>query len=191
MDRHTNVDQERVEYWRQNEHAQASDPINEDDDLPDPLDRRNREHVAMYKDPQSGEWLPTLLKRDDDVMAGGVPLRVVGPGRDRRQFLGFYNEWFGPDFLFPIDASAVTERAPADPSEQDMPIIPPAPNDPSATMMAARAVSSEGEQSQDQRTSKGRDKQSEAAAFEAMIAPLPPDVQRFVRQAVQKHRKDT
>jgi hypothetical protein len=181
MDRFTNVDQERVEYHRQVEHEQASAPTNEDDDLADPRDRRNREHVAYYEDASSGEWLPMALKRDDDVVCNGLPMRVVGPARDRSYFNGYYNEWFG-DMLFPIAAQYIEERAPADPNETPMPLFPQPPQ-----VMAARMDVSVVEGS-------GKDPKAKADRtrddrFERMIAHLSAEQQRVLRQGLHKHRK--
>jgi hypothetical protein len=137
MDRLTDADPDnRVPYWRQDLYDGAT-VRNEDDDLQeridqdgnptaDPsgllVDRKDREYVAYYQDSQ-GRWKPTLLKRGDHVICGGLPLVVIGPARDRRFFNGYYYPWFG-DSVIPIEALYVYERAPEDPNETPMPIIP-------------------------------------------------------------------
>lgn len=135
MERLTDADPDnRVAYWRAHGHASAS---TEDNDLNERIDvdgrptedengilvdRRDREHVAYYQDAE-GRWKPCALKIGDDVICGGLPLRVVGPARDRRFFTGYYAPWFG-DSTLPIEALYVYERAPLDDQETPMPIIP-------------------------------------------------------------------
>jgi hypothetical protein len=86
------------------------------------VDRRDREHVAYYQG-ADGRWRPTHLKRGDHVIAGGMPMVVVGPGSGRTTFLGYYAPWFG-DMVLPIDVMHVSDRVPADASELAMPVIP-------------------------------------------------------------------
>jgi hypothetical protein len=134
------VDQERVEFWRVDQVA-AARTRGEDDDLTEQvnaqfIDRRDRAVVAYYWDPEAesgqdpelgeiikGAWRPSHLKRDDDVICGGIPLRVVGPARDRGFFLGLYPPWFG-DSVMACEALSITDRAPANAGEPPMPVIP-------------------------------------------------------------------
>jgi len=86
------------------------------------VDHCDRQVVSYYQDRQ-GRWKPTALKVGDDVICAGIPLRVVAPARGRGYFSGYYSPWFG-ETLVPIEARYVTERAPLDPNETPMPIIP-------------------------------------------------------------------
>lgn len=127
----------RIPHWQQDIHDAAAlrgeddyltDRIDQDG-LPteDPsgllVDRRDREHVAYYQTAE-GAWKPLLLKRGDHVICAGLPLVVVGPGSHRTVFSGMYAPWLGDNFVLPIEASYITDRAPADPTEDPMPIIP-------------------------------------------------------------------
>lgn len=106
------VDQERIEYWRQyNVDAAATE-----DQVLDPLDRRDREDVIAG----------TYLKRDDDILlAGSIPVRIVGPGSGRLVLIAMNEDWFGDEALgFEITPGDVTDRAPVDPEETPMPIAP-------------------------------------------------------------------
>lgn len=151
MDRFTDADpNERIPFWR-TFNVEGATVRGEDDDLlkridldgnelpdgevgqpPGPgavyIDRRDREHVCYYQDSQ-GRWKPTHLKRGDHVIAGGLPLEVIGPAGGREVFFGYYNAWFGDERL-PIEVKYVYDRAPLDPNEPAMPVIPaeePAP----------------------------------------------------------------
>lgn len=140
MDRLTDADPDnRIPYWRQ-DLLEGATERGEDDDLNDRIDaqgnvttdpsgilvdRKDRQHVAYYQD-SSGKWLPTALKRGDHVNCAGLPLVVVGPARGRTYFSGYYAPWFG-DAIIPIEAAYTYERAPEDPQETPMPIIPEAP----------------------------------------------------------------
>lgn len=85
-------------------------------------DHRARE-VVCYFATAAGTWQPTRLKRGDHVLVLGV-LRVVVamPARNRQRFLAYAPDVFGDDALRPIEWSAVTDRAPADPTESPMPL---------------------------------------------------------------------
>lgn len=121
MDRLTDVDQTRVEYWRAELKQRADD--GDDDDFTDPRDRSNRDDVAFYQT-GDGEWHPTALKRDDHVrIADVVNGVVVGPARDRR-FVAIYNDTVFGDSPVWFEWVVVTDRAPADTSETPMPIVP-------------------------------------------------------------------
>lgn len=129
----------RMPYWRQY-NVEGASLRGEDDDLMlridadgndiDPsdtttpgiyVDRRDREHVAYYQDSE-GRWKPLRVKRGDDIICAGMPMRVLGPAGGRTYFFGFYAAWFGEERL-PIDAAYITERAPVDPGDlPDMPI---------------------------------------------------------------------
>jgi hypothetical protein len=144
MDRLTDADPDgRMAYWRQYNVEGASVRGEDDDlmaridaeghdiDLSDTttpgifVDRRDREHVAYYQD-ADGTWQPMRLKRDDDVVCCGMPMRVLGPCSGRGNFYGYYHAWFGEERI-PLEAAWITERAPADPADlPDMPIIPDA-----------------------------------------------------------------
>lgn len=141
MDRLTDADPDnRVEYWRQENvesqtihgvddildariDAEGRDIDPSDTDTPGIyVDRRDREHVCYYQT-ADGRWLPTPLKRDDHVTACGLPLVVIGPGSTRTVFLGYYAPWFG-DMRLPVEVAYIEDRAPLDPAEPPMPVIP-------------------------------------------------------------------
>lgn len=118
MERIPNIDQERVDYWRQY-NVDGAAVRHEDDDLP-PEERRDRADV-----------LPgSVLKRDDDVIiAEVIPMRVIGPARGGNVIFGYYPDWFGDDAIgFEITPTTIiTDRAPFDTEEDPMPIFPEAP----------------------------------------------------------------
>ena len=93
------VDQDRIEYWRQWNLERAA---TEDTTL-DPLDRRDREEVVAG----------TYIKRDDDILlAGCIPVRVVGPGSGRLVLLAMNRDWFGDEALgFEITPGDITDIA--------------------------------------------------------------------------------
>lgn len=125
----------RIAYWL----AYNTDGSNagEDDDLTDridetgalttdpngiALDHRNRPVIAYYQD-ANGLWKPANIKQGDHVICLGMPMEVSGAASGRGTFFGYYDSWFG-DMQIPLDISWITERAPLDPNETPMPIIP-------------------------------------------------------------------
>jgi hypothetical protein len=174
MDRLTVIDQARIDELRQN----AVDASATEDAEKEPLDRRDREHVAYYQDPSTSEWLPTALKRDDDVIwAGVIPSRVVGPA-EGREWLQVYHPDLG-DMVYPIHWSYVSDRAPLDTQEAPLPI---GPSEPQSMMRVA--ASAEGAAMQPK-----HEKGDAREQLEAAIAHLTPEQQKTVRQYAQKHRK--
>jgi hypothetical protein len=114
MDRlDADVDQERVEYWRQKNHDDAATL---DQDLPEE-DRRDRAECLVGSN----------LKPDDDALiVDCIPFRVVGPGTGRNVVLGYYPPWFGDEAVgFEIFDGDLTDRAPKDPAEEPLPIFLP------------------------------------------------------------------
>lgn len=88
--------------------------------IEDARDRGDREAVAYY---ESGtDWTPSVLKRDDDVMVQGEARRVVGPAIGRQYFLAWNTGESGLGVYPLVD---VTDRAPLDPEEEPMPVVPP------------------------------------------------------------------
>lgn len=86
-----------------------------DDDLP-PEDRPNRVDRSDLG----------ALKDDDDVeVSSGTHVRVVCPGRGRGWFYcWWYEAMFRTWMVGQMEAVNVTDRAPADPDEEPMPIFP-------------------------------------------------------------------
>lgn len=102
MDRSETIDQAAVEIWRAYYELEPA--------------------YAAYGDPVPSSY----LKLDDDVMWGGVPLRVVWGCDDPFSFLGYNQDIFG-DSVPSFDARLIDDRAPADPEEEPLPIFPPDP----------------------------------------------------------------
>jgi len=138
MERLDYIDQARVQFWRaqdlqgvadgQDNSLQLTPEQAERQGVPANVDMRSRTDVAWYGDGET--WAPTLLKRDDDVIMCGIPFRVVGPSADRK-FVTVYNQQMVGDMCLYFDAASVTDRAPFDPEETPMPVIPePEPPDP-------------------------------------------------------------
>lgn len=184
------ADPERVAFHRADQVAGAD--AGQDDDL-DPLDRRNREHVAYYQD-ANGNWVPCPLKRNDDVLvAGCIPVRVIGPQRDRGFFFGYYAPWFG-DSLFSCSFDYISHRAPADPNEPvispdaDEKYMPLLPAGGSMMMMAAPAEGSETDPRKAARAERREaraDRRDQRATLRELIAQQPPDMQRKLRDALR------
>lgn len=99
MDRSTDIDQARVDFWRADYESQPA----------------YEEH---------GEPLPgSNLKHDDDVLwLDFFVCRVIWGTDDPTTFLGYSND-FG-DYAVPLQAEYITDRAPLDPQETPMPIYP-------------------------------------------------------------------
>lgn len=83
------------------------------DDMFPEKDRRNRTDVLG---PLS------RLKRDDDVYISNQVVRVIGPARDERWFYALSETPWG-FYDVPFDGQHITDRAPADPNEEPMPIF--------------------------------------------------------------------
>lgn len=94
------------------------------------VDRRDRPHVVYYQAPD-GSWQPTPLKNNDDVQvyAGAVPpiyARVIGPANQRDWFscwVEFSAEPYDKMEMY-VNVVDVADRAPVDPNETPMPLIP-------------------------------------------------------------------
>lgn len=123
MDRLTGIDQEALEIMRA---QQVADAATQDTDLP-PEERRDRPEVITG----------SILKRDDDIIWCGLPLRVVGPARDADYLIGRYDPWFG-EMAFPVSWQEISDRAPADPNDTStVPIFPVEEELQARTLMAA------------------------------------------------------
>jgi hypothetical protein len=84
----------------------------DDDYLPE-ADRRNREHVLGPN---------CSVKRDDDVLIGTIVYRVIGPARQEGRLYLLAEAPYGwADFDFA--GADITDRAPADPNEEPLPIF--------------------------------------------------------------------
>ena len=148
MDRYPNAEypdpvdpDTRIPYWKADLVAGAAER-GEDDDLTDRIDqdgwpttdpsgiladRRDRTVLSYYQH-ADGRWLPSLIKEGDDISWYGLPLRVVGAARQRNCVSCYYAPWFS-DAIIPVDISteSVLDRAPLDPNETPMPVIPVSP----------------------------------------------------------------
>jgi hypothetical protein len=122
MDRLEGIDQVALESRRA---ALVAAAATEDQSLP-AEDRRDRMINESLTTEQRALVFGSILKHDDDVICGGLPLRVVGPAEGKNSFYGQYDPWFA-DLLINIEAFYVTERAPADALETPMPIYPEPP----------------------------------------------------------------
>jgi hypothetical protein len=68
------------------------------------------------------------LKLDDDVAWQGMHLRVVWGHDDPHFFNAYGPDYFG-DAVVNLDGRLITDRAPANPEEEPMPIWPPPPDE--------------------------------------------------------------
>jgi len=85
-------------------------------------DRRTRAEVAYYYALPDGVWLPTRLRRYDQVMLiGVVPCVVAMPARGREYFLAYAPAHYGQR-LVRLRWDLITARAPYDPQEPGMPL---------------------------------------------------------------------
>lgn len=114
MDRIPDIDQDRVDYWRQFNHDEAA--IEDKDNDLAPEERRDRQDVIVG----------SMIKRDDDLLVGyAFLLRVIGPGRGPTAVICYYPPWFGDEAmtfdLTPNDI--VNDRAPFDDEEDPMPVF--------------------------------------------------------------------
>lgn len=88
------------------------------------VDRCDRPHLAYYQ-AADGRWVPSSIKINDDVMLWGcIPARVCGPACNRTYFSVYNQNWFG-NMTLPVEITAVSDRAPADPEEEPMPLYNP------------------------------------------------------------------
>jgi hypothetical protein len=128
VDRYTDINQTVIESRRAAELAEAAQGLDDDlihdgseDGLPSNVDQRTRDVVAYYQD-DNGEWHPTELKRDDDIeYQSAIPLRTIGPARERTNYITWC-PWIEDALI--VYPEYVTDRAPVDPQETPMPIIP-------------------------------------------------------------------
>lgn len=79
----------------------------------DPKHRRNREHVLGPL---------CRVKEGDDVMHNGAVIRVICPARDEAWFYGLQEAPWGPQDV-PYESKYITDRAPADPNEEPLPVF--------------------------------------------------------------------
>lgn len=103
-------------------HHRASADAGEDDQMPE-KDRRNRQHVLGPRG---------RVKEDDHVLIHGEPTPVICPAPSEEWFYGLM---FTPWGIFdtPFNGRSITDRAPADPTEEPLPIFiedEPAPPEP-------------------------------------------------------------
>lgn len=127
MDRQQ-LDQDLVTFCEQKaaQHKQEADD-GADDYLPE-KDRRNRPNVLGPL---------CRVKGGDDVLHNGLPVRVIGPAREEGWFYGLEVARFGPIDV-PMEGQYITDRAPADPTEEPLPVFiedEPAPVDSNETPM--------------------------------------------------------
>jgi hypothetical protein len=200
MERFTNIDQAtqaQIDALRASEVAAASG--GEDDYLTDRIDasgmptedpsgllvdRRTREHVAYYQD-ESDAWHPTPLKRNDDILCdGGIPMRVVGPARTRGNIM-CWCKWddVGIDEAFIILLSMIVDRAPLDPNETPMPLIP----EPAMRAMSARSAvpTNPKEAAKGERKDERPIRRAFKDAMRDAIAKLPHDQQKHAREVLR------
>lgn len=90
-------------------HAAAT---TEDTDL-DPADRRDRAEVL---------GAGCRVQRDDDVLYSEFPLRVIGPARGQGWFFALLEVPWGFTTT-PLEGQYITDRAPADPEDEPLPIF--------------------------------------------------------------------
>lgn len=145
MDRYTDINQTVVNQRRVIELAEGNSGLDDDllhdgseDGLPANVDQRTREHIAYYED-DVGDWHPTELKRDDDIeYQGAIPLRVIAPARERTNYITWC-PWIDDALI--VYPEYVTDRAPIDPLETPMPIIPEVvPEEPPVMGLMARTT---------------------------------------------------
>lgn len=84
----------------------------DDDYLPE-KDRRNRAHVLGPN---------CRVQAGDDVLNNGNPVRVIGAAREEGWFLGLQQTPWGFADV-PMEGQYITDRAPADPNEEPLPIF--------------------------------------------------------------------
>ncbi|HMJ10200.1 MAG TPA: hypothetical protein VK524_02285 [Polyangiaceae bacterium] len=200
MDRFTNINQTTID----NERAAslAGSNAGEDEDLDaridtsgmattDPsgllVDRRTREHVAYYED-ESGAWLPSPLKQNDDVLCdGGIPMRIIGPGRGR-DWIYAWCKWDDVSIneAFTINLTMIVDRAPADPNETPMPLIP----EPAQQAMFARAATGTETAQNPKTAAKAEHKQARAdrrdlhSTLRELVEAQTPDKGKRLRKAL-------
>lgn len=90
-----------------------------EDQALDPKDRRDREHVVSPL---------CRIQRDDDIMYQGYPHRVIGPARAEGWLICLQEAPWGfmdvsLDAGNTTDREFITDRAPADPNEEPLPIF--------------------------------------------------------------------
>lgn len=83
-----------------------------DDYLPE-QDRRNREHVLGPL---------ARVQRDDDVLLNGDVYRVIGPAREEGWLYVLVQSFRGLTDM-PMEGRYITDRAPADPLDEPLPIF--------------------------------------------------------------------
>jgi hypothetical protein len=164
MDRLTGIDQEALEIQRAEQVAAAA---TEDTDLP-PEARRDRAEVIAG----------SILKRDDDIVWAGVPMRVVGPARDEDFLIGRYDPWCG-NMLLPVNWQDISDRAPADPNDtSSLPIFP-------EEQLQARIAASAAKKAHKEPAHKVEHDQH--AALRALIQRLPHKEQKHAREVFKQH----
>lgn len=162
MERIPDIDQERIDYWRQINHDLAP---SEDTDLPADQQRDRAEVI-----PGSN------LKRDDDILIwDSIPLRIIGPGRGTDVVLAYYPPWFG-DYAMTFELNpheSVTQRAPFDTEEEPMPIfIEPLARSAQAAQPAE--ATKEGKHGKEKR-------------LKEFLKAQPPETQKQLKKALHKH----
>ncbi len=120
MDRLDHVDENRLHALR----TELASELPEHELQNDPLDRRDRTVVAYYQEIGTGEWIPSALKRDDDVFIGGLVMRVIGPAPSRGRFYAYRQDDKHGELVIPFEVTRVENRAPKNQSETAMPVVP-------------------------------------------------------------------
>lgn len=85
-----------------------------DDDYLDAEHRRNRAQVLGPR---------CRVQLDDDVLIEGKVRRVIGPARGEGSFYALVQNAEGRCIDVPFDGQLITDRAPADPLEEPLPIF--------------------------------------------------------------------
>ena len=132
MERLSDVDEERIEELR----AERASNLSVREKQHPAEERRDRDVVAYAKDAQ-GEWVETPLKRDDDVSCGGAKIRVVGPAPGRDFFYGYRKHDVLGELLVVCNVAEVLDRAPKEPEEAPMPLVPTSGTPPAAEELDA------------------------------------------------------
>jgi hypothetical protein len=119
MDRQQ-LDQTALDFIAERRSYHRAEADNGADDTFPEEDRRNRAVIAPG----------CRVKDDDDVLYQNYPMRVIGPARGSGWFMiAMQNPWAGNWMDVPMevgndsDRAFVTDRAPADPNEEPLPIF--------------------------------------------------------------------
>lgn len=166
MDRITTIDQAEVERHRENLSAQE----------------------AGYDQPCPG----SRLKLDDDVQwLGFVNARIVWGHPNDGAFYGYAPDVFGPETApVPLDVGYVNDRAPADSNEEPLPIYPEDPPQQFAQQPGVKEHLAGKQGKGKGKTHKNPDAAEIKQALTKLLASLPKEAAKNLRQYVKKHRSD-